>query len=75
LARGLTDIRGAPRRPRTQGEIACGYQILKNRIMFESAYRPGGRWHTFDPRNNSSRVGRIMIAYRPDAADVPMTLT
>jgi len=34
-----------------------------------------GRWHTFDPRNNSSRIGRILIAYGRDAADVPLTLT
>ena len=35
----------------------------------------GGRWHTFDPRNNSSRIGRILIAYGRDAADMPLTLT
>ncbi len=35
----------------------------------------GGRWHTFDPRNNSPRIGRILIAYGRDAADVPLTLT
>ncbi|MBP1179287.1 transglutaminase-like domain-containing protein [Methylobacterium sp. PvR107] len=35
----------------------------------------GGRWHTFDPRNNSSRIGRILISYGRDAADVPLTLT
>ncbi|WP_019905944.1 transglutaminase family protein [Methylobacterium sp. 77] len=34
-----------------------------------------GRWHTFDPRNNSSRIGRILISYGRDAADVPLTLT
>jgi transglutaminase-like putative cysteine protease len=35
----------------------------------------GGRWHTFDPRNNDPRVGRILIARGRDAADVPLTLT
>lgn len=35
----------------------------------------GGRWHMFDPRNNSPRIGRILIAYGRDAADVPLTLT
>jgi transglutaminase-like putative cysteine protease len=35
----------------------------------------GGRWHTFDPRNNDPRIGRILIAYGRDAADVPLTLT
>ena len=31
-----------------------------------------GRWHTFDPRNNRRRIGRIMVAYGRDAADVPL---
>lgn len=33
----------------------------------------GGRWHTFDPRNNAPRIGRILIARGRDAADVPLT--
>ena len=33
----------------------------------------GGRWHTFDPRNNTRRIGRILIAQGRDAADVPLT--
>lgn len=32
----------------------------------------GGRWHTFDPRNNARRIGRIVVARGMDAADVPM---
>ena len=35
----------------------------------------GGRWHMFDPRNSDPRIGRILIAYGRDAADVPLTLT
>lgn len=35
----------------------------------------GGSWHMFDPRNNDPRVGRILIAYGRDAADVPLMLT
>lgn len=31
-----------------------------------------GRWHTFDPRNNQRRIGRIVVAYGRDAADVPL---
>ena len=31
-----------------------------------------GRWHTFDPRNNIRRIGRIVVAYGRDAADVPL---
>lgn len=33
----------------------------------------GGRWHAFDPRNNAPRIGRVLIAYGRDAADVPLT--
>jgi len=34
-----------------------------------------GRWWVFDPRNNSPRIGRILIAQGRDAADVPLTHT
>jgi transglutaminase-like putative cysteine protease len=32
----------------------------------------GGRWVTFDPRNNIRRIGRIKVAHGRDAADVPL---
>ncbi|WP_413206656.1 transglutaminase-like domain-containing protein [Rhodospirillum sp. A1_3_36] len=32
----------------------------------------GGRWITFDPRNNKPRIGRIVVAHGRDAADVPL---
>ena len=35
----------------------------------------GGRWHTIDPRNNVPRLGRVLIAFGRDAADVPITHT
>ena len=35
----------------------------------------GGAWHTFDPRNNVPRIGRILIARGRDAADVSITTT
>ena len=35
----------------------------------------GGRWWTFDPRNNQPRIGRVLIAQGRDAADVPLTHT
>ena len=35
----------------------------------------GGHWHTFDPRNNIPRIGRILIAQGRDASDVPITQT
>jgi transglutaminase-like putative cysteine protease len=33
----------------------------------------GGAWHTFDPRNNQRRIGRILIARGRDAADVAIS--
>jgi transglutaminase-like putative cysteine protease len=33
----------------------------------------GGRWYTFDPRNNAPQIGRVLIAHGRDAADVPLT--
>lgn len=35
----------------------------------------GGRWHTFDPRNNTPRIGRVLIARGRDAADVAIAMT
>jgi transglutaminase-like putative cysteine protease len=34
-----------------------------------------GKWHTFDPRNNVPRIGRVLIARGRDAADVAITTT
>jgi transglutaminase-like putative cysteine protease len=31
-----------------------------------------GAWHTFDPRNNTPRIGRIVVARGRDAADIPL---
>lgn len=33
----------------------------------------GGRWYTFDARHNIPRIGRVVIGYGRDAADVAMT--
>ena len=33
-----------------------------------------GAWHTFDPRNNVPRIGRIVMARGRDASDVPITM-
>lgn len=35
----------------------------------------GGAWHTFDPRHNARRIGRVLIAYGRDAADVAISTT
>ena len=34
-----------------------------------------GGWRTYDPRNNQRRIGRIVVAYGRDAADVPLMHT
>ncbi|PZQ98084.1 MAG: transglutaminase [Cereibacter sphaeroides] len=34
-------------------------------------YLEGG-WHSFDPRNNQRRIGRIVVAHGHDAGDVPL---
>jgi transglutaminase-like putative cysteine protease len=35
----------------------------------------GGAWHTFDPRNNIPRIGRVLIAQGRDAADAAISTT
>jgi transglutaminase-like putative cysteine protease len=35
----------------------------------------GGRWYTFDPRNNIPRIGRVLIARGRDASDVAISVT
>ena len=35
----------------------------------------GGKWHTFDPRNNVPRVGRVLMARGRDACDVAIATT
>jgi transglutaminase-like putative cysteine protease len=37
-------------------------------------YLAGG-WHTFDPRNNQRRIGRVLVARGQDAADVAISMT
>jgi transglutaminase-like putative cysteine protease len=32
-----------------------------------------GRWHTFDARHNMPRIGRVVVGFGRDAADVAMT--
>ena len=35
----------------------------------------GGRWYTFDPRNNEPRIGRVLMARGRDAIDVAISTT
>ena len=34
----------------------------------------GDRWHTFDARHNTPRIGRIVMARGRDASDVSITM-
>jgi transglutaminase-like putative cysteine protease len=34
-----------------------------------------GTWHVFDPRNNTPRIGRVLMARGRDAVDVPLSNT
>jgi transglutaminase-like putative cysteine protease len=58
----LSDI-GEPE-PHPPGDFAAWMEVYL-----------GGSWWVFDPRNNSRRKGRILIARGRDAADVPLTQT
>lgn len=35
----------------------------------------GGQWYTFQPRNNTPRIGRVLIAHGRDATDVALANT
>ncbi|MBP2276038.1 hypothetical protein H4W01_001419 [Sphingomonas sp. PL20] len=37
----MSDVRGAPMHPQTQGKIERGHQTLKNRILLENYVLPG----------------------------------
>jgi transglutaminase-like putative cysteine protease len=49
------------------------YGVMDFAAWFE-AYL-GGRWYTFDPRNNVPRIGRVLIARGRDAVDVAIATT
>jgi transglutaminase-like putative cysteine protease len=58
----LSDI-GQPE-PHPPGDFAAWIEVYL-----------GSRWWVFDPRNNTRRTARILIARGRDAADVPLTQT
>ncbi len=58
----LSDI-GEPE-PHPPGDFAAWMEVFLN-----------DRWWVFDPRNNTRRIGRIIVAHGRDAADVPLTQT
>ena len=60
---GYVSFIGEPE-PHAAGDFAAWMEVFL-----------GGRWHVFDPRNNQPRIGRVMVAFGRDAADVPLTHT
>ncbi|MEI6666102.1 MAG: transglutaminase family protein, partial [Chloroflexota bacterium] len=58
----LTDIGTPP--PYTDSDFAGWFEAYLD-----------GAWHTFDPRNNTRRIGRVLVARGRDAADVPLSHT
>ncbi len=54
-------------------EVPPPHSAMDFHAWFE-AYLGDG-WHVFDPRNNTPRIGRILIARGRDAADVALTTT
>ena len=53
------------------GDIGVPLTPVMDFAAWMECYLDGG-WHTFDPRNNRPRIGRIVVAYGRDAADVPL---
>ena len=47
------------------------YGVMDFAAWFEAYV--GGRWYTFDPRNNVPRIGRVLIARGRDAVDVAIS--
>ncbi len=58
----ISDI-GTPQ-PWAPGDFAAWMEVFLS-----------GQWWVFDPRNNTRRIGRVLIAQGRDAADVPLTQT
>lgn len=52
-----------------------GVPLSDNPMDFSAWFEAylGGRWHTFDPRNNMPRIGYLLMAQGRDATDVPLT--
>jgi transglutaminase-like putative cysteine protease len=51
-------------------DVPPPYEPMDFAAWFEAYV--GGRWHTFDPRNNTPRVGRVIVGRGRDAVDVAL---
>ncbi len=60
--------------PSGWGRVQAICDFVHNHISLFEAYL-GGRWYTFDPRNNVPRIGRVLVARGRDAIDVAITTT
>jgi transglutaminase-like putative cysteine protease len=58
----LSDIGTPP--PWGVGDFAAWFEVFL-----------GGQWHVFDPRNNTPRIGRVLMARGRDASDVAIVTT
>lgn len=58
----LGDVGTEP--PYAPGDFAAWFEVFL-----------GNRWYTFDPRNNTPRIGRVLIARGRDACDVALSNT
>ena len=47
-------------------------RLAFNGAAFFEVYLEGA-WHAFDARNNARRIGRVLMAWGRDAADVALT--
>lgn len=56
------------------GDIGVPVQGIMDFSAWFEVYL-GGRWHTFDARNNMPRMARVLIARGRDAVDVPIAHT
>jgi len=56
------------------GDIGIKHESADDFCAWSEVYLEG-KWYTFDPRNNTPRIGRILMVRGRDAADVAMMTT
>lgn len=48
---------------------------LADAVAYDALQTLGDRWYTFDARNNTPRIGRVLMARGRDACDVALVST
>lgn len=56
------------------GDIGVKVESVGDFCAWAEVYL-GGRWYTFDPRNNTSRIGRILMVHGRATAAVTVITT